>query len=170
MRQLEFTNSAGEQKKAYEFDYSEFDLIISGLVLYGHPAKQALIKSNDTRVNIRPHSRHAVRKIEQLGALADQFELSLIKPTEEDNYSMSAEDRLRLDREEVIAAIIDNQRSGLQIQEKKVYLGLYSTAQAFDQLRVPYATSSRPDLAQQAVLLMMNQFYAESVDRIAETV
>lgn len=163
MLQLKYELEPGFEKTAYEFSIDEFKLITSGLRMYAHPGKLAIIKSNDTRFNLRPKASLVRGSLEKLTDVIDehQMQFSAPEPTELD--------LLRADRLEIRQAII-NRNSGLQIRSGHVYLGLYTTAQALDPIRAPYALLSKPTEQQTVVLGMMNQFYSDGVSRIAETV
>ncbi len=158
MHEKQFINAEGNEKTVYEFTHREFDIVAKNLRLFGHVGKAAIIHSNDPRIGRRPRGLPYADVNERLAEI-----LNSEASADEANTELEA---LRYDRVEVKRALTSPESSQLVRQRGMIYLGLVSTASAFNELRGPVMSDSSGLIAPQELHVMVDQFYEDGNQRI----
>lgn len=162
MQEKQFISESGQHKSAYELTRKEFGVLIANMRLFAHPAKTAIVLTNDSASGVRPRLAPVSEALDRLDEIL-RDETGAVIPTQESEL-----DVLRYDRAEIASALHAPRHSGVQRNVGHVVLGLASMATVFNELR-PAITAGSPNLIDSDQLTdMMHQFYDDGLQRIMD--
>lgn len=158
MKQVNFVNDQLQEKAAYQFPREEFKAMRAGMFLSGvHLGVLKLVASSDVSLGLRPRVKPFREEIDTL-----QSKFGDIAPVP------SIFDSIRDDRAEIMRAL-RCEESGLAQEPGAVYLGLFTTALCFNQLR-PFMSSEREFPGADLVKENLDQFYNDGQARLEQQV